>query len=117
MARVLGFLIRYFGNYYTLHRSDLAARAAPLDPRLPYPIRLYSTLLIKSEYIGGVCNKTFIPLMEPVHEVCNYHFYHFAATSFNSIILSNKRACHVTFFYSLFTTKKKENQKLHWSII
>ena len=34
MAKVLGFLIRYFSNYYTLHRSDLAARAAPLDPRL-----------------------------------------------------------------------------------
>ena len=34
MARALGFLIRYFSNYYTLHRSDLAARAAPLDPRL-----------------------------------------------------------------------------------
>ena len=34
MARVLGFLIRYFSNYYTLRRSDLAARAAPLDPRL-----------------------------------------------------------------------------------
>ena len=30
-TRVLGFLIRYFSNYYTLHRSDLAA---PLDPRL-----------------------------------------------------------------------------------
>ena len=34
MTRVLGFLIRFFSNYYTLHRSDLAARAAPLDPRL-----------------------------------------------------------------------------------
>ena len=34
MTRVLGFLIRYFSNYYTLHRSDLAAQAAPLDPRL-----------------------------------------------------------------------------------
>ena len=34
MARVLSFLIRYFSNYYTLHRSDLTARAAPLDPRL-----------------------------------------------------------------------------------
>ena len=33
-AKVLGFLIWYFSNYYTLHRSDLAARAAPLDPRL-----------------------------------------------------------------------------------
>ena len=28
MARVLSFLIRYFSNYYTLHRSDLAAQAA-----------------------------------------------------------------------------------------
>ena len=36
MARVLNFLIRYFSNYNTLHRSDLAARAAPLDPRLEY---------------------------------------------------------------------------------
>ena len=34
MARALSFLIRYFSNYYTLHRSDLAARAASLDPRL-----------------------------------------------------------------------------------
>ena len=34
MARALSFFIRYFRNYYTLHRSDLAARAAPLDPRL-----------------------------------------------------------------------------------
>ena len=34
MAKVLGYLIRHFSNYYTLHRSDLAARAAPLDPRL-----------------------------------------------------------------------------------
>ena len=38
MARVLPFLIRYFSNYYTLHRSDLAARAAPLDPRLLFII-------------------------------------------------------------------------------
>ena len=36
MEKVLGFLIRYFSNYYTLRRSDLAARAAPLDPRLQY---------------------------------------------------------------------------------
>ena len=34
MVRALSFLIRYFSNYYTLLRSDLAARAAPLDPRL-----------------------------------------------------------------------------------
>ena len=34
MTSVLGFLIRFFSNYYTLHRSDLAARAAPLYPRL-----------------------------------------------------------------------------------
>ena len=36
MTRVLSFLIRYFSNYYTLHRSDLAARAAPLDPPFMY---------------------------------------------------------------------------------
>ena len=57
MEKVLGFLIRYFSNYYTLHRSDLAARAAPLDPRLPKPLlskgthrpnrRLYYRLLLK----------------------------------------------------------------------
>ena len=43
MTRVLGFLIRYFSNYYTLHHSDLAARAAPLDPRLQnlYKSRLF----------------------------------------------------------------------------
>ena len=34
MARVLSFLTRYFSNYYTLLRSDLAARAVLLDPRL-----------------------------------------------------------------------------------
>ena len=34
MARVLSFLKRYFSNYYTFHRSELAARAAPLDPSL-----------------------------------------------------------------------------------
>ena len=46
MARVLGFLIRYFSNYYTLHRSDLAARAAPLDPRL-YKYRKNLTLFYR----------------------------------------------------------------------
>ena len=40
MTRFLGFLIRYFSNYYTLHRSDLAARAAPLDPRLQCGMRI-----------------------------------------------------------------------------
>ena len=39
MTRVLGFLIRFFSNYYTLHRSDLAARAAPLDPRLQFILK------------------------------------------------------------------------------
>ena len=38
MSRALSFLIRYFSNYYTLHRSVLAARAAPLDPRLGLPV-------------------------------------------------------------------------------
>ena len=43
MARVLTFLIRYFSNYYTLYRSDLAARAAPLDPRLIFIIKMIKT--------------------------------------------------------------------------
>ena len=34
----------FFSNYYTLHRSDLAARAAPLDPRL---YEYYQSLIIK----------------------------------------------------------------------
>ena len=42
MARVLSFLKRYFSNYYTLHRSDLAARAAPLDPRLRIVYTIYT---------------------------------------------------------------------------
>ena len=45
MARVLSFLIRYFSNYYTLHRSDLAARAAPLDPRLIKVMKVETTNL------------------------------------------------------------------------
>ena len=57
-----------------------------------------------------------IPEEEPVRELYNYHFYHFAM-SYNSIVLSNKRACHVIFFNSPFTTKKKENKKLRQSII
>ena len=53
MAWVLNFLIRYFSNYYILHRSDLAAWAAPLDPRLlilDISETNYSTLLILSIY-------------------------------------------------------------------
>ena len=46
MARVLSFLIRYFSNYYTLHRSDLAARAAPLDPRLKTSI---NRIMVRNE--------------------------------------------------------------------
>ena len=46
MARVLSFLKRYFSNYYTLLRSDLAARAAPLDPRLEF----LTNLLCSNEF-------------------------------------------------------------------
>ena len=45
MARVLSFLIRYFSNYYTLHLSDLTARAAPLDPRLKLHLFLFESVL------------------------------------------------------------------------
>ena len=42
-GRVLSFLIRHFSNYCTLHRSDLAARAAPLDPRFdPLIVRIFT---------------------------------------------------------------------------
>ena len=54
MMRVLNFLIRYFSNYYTLHRSDLAARAAPLDPRLT----IASYFSINSYIIVPTLNKT-----------------------------------------------------------
>ena len=51
MARVLSYLIRNFNNYYTLHRSDLAAQAAPLDPRLiSFPLNIevrFSKLIVK----------------------------------------------------------------------
>ena len=62
------------------------------------------------------CNKTYIPLIEPVQDLYNYRFYHLA-TSHNSIVLSNKRTCHVIFFYSLFTTKKKGNQLFLLAIV
>ena len=47
MSRVLSFLIRYFSNYYTLHRSDLAARAVPLDPRLE-DVKKYKKLFLQT---------------------------------------------------------------------
>ena len=53
MARILSFLIRYFSNYYTLHRSDLAARAAPLDPRL-YTTHVFFFFKQKTAYEIGV---------------------------------------------------------------
>ena len=49
MVRALSFLIRYFSNYYTLLRSDLAARAAPLDPRLLCELFLSFTKLYENE--------------------------------------------------------------------
>ena len=49
MAWVLNFLIRYFSNYYLLHRSDLAAWAAPLDPRLLL-ISLCDLNMYRNEY-------------------------------------------------------------------
>ena len=57
MARVLSFLIRYFSNYYTLHRSDLAARAAPLDPRLLKVLSKFISL--KSSKRQGFLVNTF----------------------------------------------------------
>ena len=63
MARVLSFLIRYFINYYTLHRSDLAARAAPLDPRLPnfVMVLMFFIRISLRITIGLILNDAMIP--------------------------------------------------------
>ena len=59
MARVLSFLIRYFSNYYTLHRSDLAARAA-----IPqYLKRSISWIRIELQFRRG----------------CTFYIFHFIA--------------------------------------
>ena len=50
-GRVLSFLIRHFSNYYTLHRSDLAARAAPLDPRLHQNIKNHDINISQNFFI------------------------------------------------------------------
>ena len=54
-VRVLNFLIRYFSNYYTLQRSDLAARVAPLDPRL----EKNTTFWYSSFYVYSILYKEF----------------------------------------------------------
>ena len=51
MARVLSFLIRYFSNYYTLHRSDLAA---PLDPRLSLSIQAFKYTISISHFSQSI---------------------------------------------------------------
>ena len=62
MARVFSFLIRYFSNYYTFHRSDLAARAAPLDPRLKTGtrIKIFYTLYFERIYFRYFLVERFI---------------------------------------------------------
>ena len=60
MARVSGFLIRYFSNYYTLHRSDLAARAAPLDPRLILTETFSMNIEIRFFFSSGIRTNSFI---------------------------------------------------------
>ena len=62
-------------------------------------------------FIVGVCiDLKHIPLIEPMRELCNYHFYHFAI-SYSSVVLSNKRTCHVIFFDSLFLWWRKRKTK------
>ena len=67
--RVLSFLIRYFSNYYTLHRSDLAARAAPLDPRLILvecilDFFFYKNGTKKKPYLGEMCIRFPLQIQE-----------------------------------------------------
>ena len=66
MARVLSFLKRYFSNYYTLLRSDLAARAAPLDPRL--------LLFLYIRNVGKQIQNS--KLIESI-QICHLKFKHF----------------------------------------
>ena len=72
MARVLGFLIRYFDNYYTLHRSDLrAARAAPLDPRL------ISFVLTCETYFGNLLKYVKTSILEKsIFSILGSNFNH-----------------------------------------
>ena len=58
MAKVLGFLIRFFSNYYTLHRRDLAARAAPLDPRLYCNLDHFEIFKALKGYYPGLGKET-----------------------------------------------------------
>ena len=76
MARVLSFLIRYFSNYNTLLRSDLAARAAPLESFKP------------CDYI-----KTFYH--KPNYFLKSFLFFHF----FNEQLLTyqNKRKWRIAY--------------------
>ena len=67
MARVLNFLIRYFSNYYTLHRSDLAARAAPLA--LDLSIYFSRTILDSTRIMLG--NSNAFDMRYPRHGMDN----------------------------------------------
>ena len=80
--------IRYFSNYLTLHRSDLAAWAAPLDPRLPKA----STIMIKVRFSLACCNlplkigksKTFLLIAAMFVYVLIYNFNFIKARHFST---------------------------------
>ena len=54
-------LIRYYSNCYTLHRSDLVARAAPLDSRLG-ALELPCTTLLSMKLALGVFRLYQVPI-------------------------------------------------------
>ena len=86
MERVLGFLKRYFSNYYTLHRSDLAARAAPLDPRL-YTFCFYTKFLSFYRHRFQAVIATPVKTMEHAHQQLPWEAKIFCAIAVEQIIL------------------------------
>ena len=72
-GRVLSFLIRHFSKYYTLHRSDLAAWAAPLDPRL-YNFELKSVI---GEPVDGQNMTVMVKVVKHFCQIKKSGFYHF----------------------------------------
>ena len=60
-------LKRHASNYSTLHHSDIAARAAPLDPRLIKPCVIYGFTMVEN-----FTKNCFQTIQE---KTCFYEFY------------------------------------------
>ena len=98
MARVLSFLIRYFSNYYTLHRSDLAARAASLDP-------LLITLIFCTKGTCGSINITITITTPPpiIVPSCGFLQYTIPKNTFTDMVGGNT----LTYFLNFLTANNE----------